>query len=516
MIHSLRLGLVAATLLCLLGVAFLLLQRVGSERDPAEPVGLPSLASGSAIDWHDCDDRVPGGVLARCAWFDTGVRDGAGNAVRLPLLLIRRDGEPAHGPLTVHLPGGPGAPGGTDSDSAWMWGAWLLSNRFPGRLLVFDPRGTGEAEPRLACPGRQQQVSQMLAQAMSPQEEAAASRDRLAACRQQLLDVGIEPEQFAAHHMLVDVPDILDAMGEHRVRLLGLSHGSRLALALMREHPRRFSAAILDGVFPPHIDPLGSLAEVYGQSLERLFSHCRQQDDCRELELESRFDALYERLAAQPRPVSFLGPGGSAKLIWLDERRFSDIVFAAQAYPESLADLPAAIVAAEGGDFSRLASLLDQVLLPALSPDGNDPVYWASICAEAPAVDAHALDGKIESASHGHRLSPSLWHYHPCDNGWGGQGLPNAFRVPVRVNHRVLLVAGELDPVTPAAWAVDQANRLPDAHLLLARGRTHGLVFSNRCVSEAVMDFLRDPSRSDLPGACPAPRRVFDIPGGGD
>lgn len=472
---------------------------------------VPTVSQASPLDWEDCPYRLPDGIQARCGWFETGAFTGADEPVRLPMLLLRRDAEPAHAPLTVHLPGGPGAAGGTDADSAWLWAAWMLSNRFPGRLLVFDPRGTGRADPALSCPGREQQVAAMFARAQSAEEEARASRAMLSECRQRLLAAGHEPEQFAAHHMVMDVPGMMSAMGAHRARLMGLSHGSRIALALLREYPSRFSAAVLDGVFPPEQDPLGTLPLVYRQSLERLFARCQDEPACHELALEARYDALFEQLSQIPEPVHFLGPGGRQSLIWLDGRRFSDVVFAAQAYTESMAALPSALVAADKGSFRPLGRILDQVLLAALNPERNDPVYWASICAEARPVDESRLARAVRDADMQDRLSPELWAYHPCTNGWGGDGLPAAFRKPVTVDHPVLLLAGELDPVTPAAWAKEQHARLSAGHLLLARGHTHGLIFSVDCISDAAMEFLRDPSRSDLPSECAGRGSVFQL-----
>ncbi|MEA5444742.1 alpha/beta fold hydrolase [Gammaproteobacteria bacterium AB-CW1] len=506
----LKLALAGSILLAVLLLASWLLRPAvpdGPALDGSQP--RPPLAS-EDLQWRDCQFRLPAGVTARCSDYDTGVRTEGGEPIQLPLVELRRDGEPPYAPLTIHLPGGPGAPGGTDADSAWLWAAWMQAHRFPGRLLIFDPRGTGNARPGTACPDRAALVSDIMARPLTPEEEAVASREMLAACRNRLQADGLDPADFAARHMLGDVPGMLAAVGDQQARLLGLSHGSRMALALLRQRPERFSAAVLDGVFPTDRDPIITLPTVYADAWDRLLDRCQAEPDCPGPALAEAHEQLQSRLDREPELLLLELNGRPPQPLWLDGKRYADLVFAAQVFDDSLAALPAAIVAAAGDDFRDLAGLLSQVVGPALDPDRRDAVYWASICEESAVSDPARMDQAVQALGLEASFPESIWRHHPCVNGWdSGQFDGEAFRQPVQADLPVLLLAGELDPVTPKEWARHQQSHLSQSHLLLAEGRTHGLVFDNDCIADAVVDFLRAPGRARLPDRCVGPEQVF-------
>src|SRR5216683_2489417 len=60
----------------------------------------------------------------------------------------------------------------------------------------------------------------------------------------------------------------------------------------------------------------------------------------------------------------------------------------------------------------------------------------------------------------------------------------------------ILLLSGELDPVTPAAWAKFAAKDLPRAVRLDFRGIGHGVLAAHACAGVIVGRFLADPARS--------------------
>ncbi|HEX6842094.1 MAG TPA: alpha/beta hydrolase, partial [Stellaceae bacterium] len=62
----------------------------------------------------------------------------------------------------------------------------------------------------------------------------------------------------------------------------------------------------------------------------------------------------------------------------------------------------------------------------------------------------------------------------------------------------VLLLSGDLDPVTPAAWAKTAAKDLPRAVRLDFRGVGHGVLAAHACAGKIVGRFLSDPSRTPL------------------
>jgi pimeloyl-ACP methyl ester carboxylesterase len=62
----------------------------------------------------------------------------------------------------------------------------------------------------------------------------------------------------------------------------------------------------------------------------------------------------------------------------------------------------------------------------------------------------------------------------------------------------VLLLSGDLDPVTPPAWAKVAAKELPHAVRLDFRGIGHGVLAAHACAGRIVGRFLADPARSPV------------------
>jgi pimeloyl-ACP methyl ester carboxylesterase len=79
--------------------------------------------------------------------------------------------------------------------------------------------------------------------------------------------------------------------------------------------------------------------------------------------------------------------------------------------------------------------------------------------------------------------------------------VPSDDAEPVRSEAPVLLLSGDLDPVTPPAWADVALRTLPNGRHIVAPG-AHGL--GGRCITQIVADFIRSGSTKDLETSCSA------------
>jgi pimeloyl-ACP methyl ester carboxylesterase len=84
---------------------------------------------------------------------------------------------------------------------------------------------------------------------------------------------------------------------------------------------------------------------------------------------------------------------------------------------------------------------------------------------------------------------------------WPRGVLHPSLREARRAGHPVLLLSGELDPITPPAYAEQAAAAYPNSRHLVARGQGHGVV-ARGCVPSLVSDFITAASLEDLDGAC--------------
>src|SRR5207302_4130586 len=105
--------------------------------------------------------------------------------------------------------------------------------------IIFDQRGVGYSVPALNCPpvgGR------------DPMSAALESVSDLARCRDDVVREGIPLDAYTIPESAADVNDIRQALGYAQLDLYGLSYGTKLALAVMRDFPTTVRSAVLDSV----------------------------------------------------------------------------------------------------------------------------------------------------------------------------------------------------------------------------------------------------------------------------
>jgi pimeloyl-ACP methyl ester carboxylesterase len=110
--------------------------------------------------------------------------------------------------------------------------------------------------------------------------------------------------------------------------------------------------------------------------------------------------------------------------------------------------------------------------------------------------------GEMEEAARGTFLGASVGQvFARVCRLWPRAGLPEAYRAPVRSDKPVLLLSGELDPVTPPSWAEEAAKTLPNSLQVVVPGVGHGAT-GEGCVPGLVAKFIADGSLAHLDASC--------------
>jgi pimeloyl-ACP methyl ester carboxylesterase len=84
---------------------------------------------------------------------------------------------------------------------------------------------------------------------------------------------------------------------------------------------------------------------------------------------------------------------------------------------------------------------------------------------------------------------------------WPRGRVPADFHTPVRASQPVLLLSGELDPVTPARYGQEVARTLPQSRHLVLRGQGHS-VLQVGCVPRLLAGFIDSADARRLDAAC--------------
>ena len=116
---------------------------------------------------------------------------------------------------------------------------------------MFDQRGTGASTPSLDCPEYDDAVWEQLGAALPPTEELNIARDAFAACRQRLVDEGVDLDAYDTPTTAQDVEALRVALGIEEWNLFGVSYGTTVALEVVRQHPESVRSAVFDSVYPP-------------------------------------------------------------------------------------------------------------------------------------------------------------------------------------------------------------------------------------------------------------------------
>ncbi len=166
--------------------------------------------------------------------------------VRLAFLRLRSTAEKPGSPI-VFLAGGPGVPG---SVMGRVPVYWRLFDRLreQGDVILLDQRGTGMTSPALSCSIG---VALMGDVFVSESLAVAAMVPLIGACAAQWRARGVALDAYNTVESADDVEDLRRALKEERVRLLGMSYGTELALAAIRRHGSRIERAVLAGVRGP-------------------------------------------------------------------------------------------------------------------------------------------------------------------------------------------------------------------------------------------------------------------------
>ena len=495
----------------LMGTATLMLY-LFEEADPrtatvtpheAEPKGdgyrLIDRTCGSSLDWRS---------EMRCATLVTpAIQTAAGmQRFRLPVVILPSQSPQRRPDPVVYLPGGPGGSAGLDADSLTFWKNWQDYANLHRDLILMERRGVGDSEPALVCKAYDQFSEQVIGEAVAPEEEARRAGRILQRCFQNLEKTGaFHPDQLGTDQSARDLEALLVRLPYEQVNLVGVSYGTRLALATARrpEARSRIRSLALDSLYPPDQGGLVSWPGVVTESLERFMAYCAERRSCvgSETSLDALLDEALQALAGEPlrltvEPWNRNGP----VTVVLDDNRLLAAVFSAL-YDRTLwGEVPRALRGAVERDEAALVPLVTDFIGRALDDSFSSLTFMAVDCLDHPLGSRAAFDAQLAQYPR-FRQYLDTWDQSVCH--WLGSADEPLLPLE-KPDIPTLILAGALDPVTPAHWAYQVADQWPAAQLYSAEEIGHSVLWSEPCVEAGLGKFLdapRQPWRPDCKSA---------------
>lgn len=361
-----------------------------------------------------------------------------GRQLVLRVVVLRARSSPPERDAVFYLSGGPGQAATAGAAAVAQELAEVRERR---DVVLVDQRGTGPGG--LQCPlGSHGSTARAWITGGFP-------LDRLEACRRRW---GADLRHYLTANYVDDLERVRAALGYPRVDLVGVSYGTRPALAYLRRYPGRVRTLTLRGVYPSSAPlPLNAARDAQAV-LDRLAAAhpALPGDVARAL---ARADSAPARL-----------PVGEGDALAVTRGVLAGSLLMALYSRVGAEQVPAAARAAAEGRPEALVSLGAGGMLPVLE-SLSPGVYLSVVCSED-AVQIRPGEGAAPGTFLGDVLVRNLERV--CAS-WPRGTPPAEYTEPVRSDVPALVVSGDADPVTPPRWGEMVASTLPrGAHLVLA------------------------------------------------
>jgi pimeloyl-ACP methyl ester carboxylesterase len=439
----------------------------------------------SALELEDC--RISAGpafpgIKARCGTMlrPENPADADSPNIEIAVAVVPAlDLEPEPDPF-VPLAGGPGA-------SAIEFYAAYSHAFEPVRrhrdILLVDQRGTGSSS-RMDC-----DVDEDIIEGKYSEEQV------LEVTRDCLAKLPHDPRFFTTSVAVTDLEVAREAMDYGPLNLYGVSYGSRVAQHFARRYPGSTRSIVLDGVVPPQIVLGPEIAIEAQEALDAIFARCAADEQCSERfpDLPQDFRELRDRLEQQPATVEIPNPvTGKREPVDFGAEELAGALRLLAYSANSISIVPLLVHTAAAGTLEPLAAQI-QMIAAQMSEALALGMHNAVMCSEdAPFYDDMAIDYEALEASYIGVIQVdaiaamcSVWPAGPVDEG---------FHEPLATDIPVLLLSGEVDPITPPEYAELAMVDLEVAQHLTGRKQGHGQAAVG-CTPRLIAQFVTSPGR---------------------
>ncbi len=408
-------------------------------------------------------------------------RSGSRRQIELAFVKIPSTAKHPAAPV-VWLAGGPGGSGIADLETPIV--RLLVELRAASDVIALDQRGTGLSVPRLDCPGTiefPRDVPLDRVRSVAGLESAAR------ACAEGWRARGVDLSAYNTRESAEDLEDLRVSLGAEKLRLLGGSYGTHLALAAIRAHGDRVERAALVGVVGP--DQLRRSPAASEEQLAEISRIAREDHAiaARVPDLLATIRAVRDRLDQSPVAETVELADGRRMAVVLGRFDLEWYTRSLLSSRETIATLPAVFADMAAGDYREMA----RATAAWRSTQAPSASMFAMRCASGASSDREArIDAERRRVTLGDTLD---FAEEAVCRAWGVPRLPDEFRAPVRSDVPTLFVSGSLDGDTPPTNAGEVLAGFSRGHQLVIEGAAHSLLgFEESKARAALRDFLAD------------------------
>jgi len=387
-----------------------------------------------------------------------------------------------------------GGPGQAATELAPMISRMFDKVRQKRDILLIDQRGTGKSHPLECDISRPDE----LIRSDDDQDLAELTEDCL------LKYPDTDTTQYHTVNAVKDFENVREHLGVQQLNLYGGSYGTRVGLTYLREAPESVRTATLDAVAPPQV-VIGPFGQHGAQAFDAMLKNCEEQAACQEQfpNLEQDYFDVMSALEKQDVLLDTHDPLSFEPItINLTPGRFSSIVRMALYHPNTRQLLPYAIHSASEKNYKAVLGVMGGTMSQSSIYLG---LMLSVVCSEdLPRATEQLLAEDGDNQFIGARTGDAFIDM--C-KGWKSAPVPSYWAEPVVSDKPVLLLSGELDPVTPPSWGELAADTLPNSRHLVAPNASHTIA-SHTCANSLIAEFIETADVSALDGSCLQQQRL--------
>ncbi|MGV8941906.1 MAG: alpha/beta fold hydrolase [Lysobacter sp.] len=361
-------------------------------------------------------------------------------------------------------------------------------------IILVDQRGTGKSHP-LDCRDADGQPLKMDEMATPSESQLLAFANQ---CAQGLEDRA-DPRYYTTTDAVHDLDSVRAALGVTQINLVGVSYGTRVAQQYAATYPQHARSAVLDGVAPNSLVVGGEFARTLEDALGLQSAQCRELPACRArypIDMREQLRSVMNQLQAAPVEVEYRDSRtNEARRDTVTADAVGGLAFMFSYMPQTASLLPLMVDEAAHGRYAPLMSLV-QMSSEQMQGQMTRGMQWSVLCAED--AGRYVPDPSAAATIIGPDVAKIF--FAPCA-AWPHGQAPAGFHQPFTSDLPVLLLSGELDPVTPPRYGEQVVEHLPNGRHLVLRGQGHN-VSATGCMPKLLGQFIESADAKALDATC--------------
>lgn len=259
----------------------------------------------------------------------------------------------------VYLSGGPGG-SGIETAKRKRYPLFMAMRQF-GDVIALDQRGTGASDDTPVC---QPKAGPSESAHLSDQAYTAAYTAAARECATFWKAKGIDLRGYTTVESAHDLDALRRHLGAKKISLWGISYGTHLALAALKQMDDRLERVILASV--EGLDQTVKLPAETDAYFDRLQAAVNNDPRAKAAypDLKAMMARVHQALQDKPVLLHLKGPDGAAADFLLQRRTLQLFEAGAIADPDGAVMMLAAYRAADAGDYQPLAALLQRFFAP--------------------------------------------------------------------------------------------------------------------------------------------------------